>query len=281
MGAVLGSELATGARGRIAASASQNPVSCLQGNGLAAHTGCEMPRKATRAAFTGPQWTCVLICLPEQGPQRPSLQVEAGEAPGVAQEGGPESTPPFPEVGGDPTVLAPPTLPLLDRHPPRVLSQDTRATPCAAGQEPSAWGILKRHPSPLCGTSLGSLMNPALPCLPPLILASEKPACLGLWGSRGLLFLVIRQAEVPGLWLHICIFSACALQPAGTFRRPWAQLLKGQPLTSPCLLLSCPEPLGTLICLSFAYICILVGRALSTAEIQNVCCQIPNHVHNW
>lgn len=49
-GAMLGSELATSAQGRAVATASQNPVSGLQGNGLAAHTGGGAQERAAPAA---------------------------------------------------------------------------------------------------------------------------------------------------------------------------------------------------------------------------------------
>lgn len=96
-GAMLGSELATSAQGRAVATASQNPVSGLQGNGLAAHTGGGAHRREQHwqhRTFGGPQQTLDVGSLPEQvlRLQRPSLRVEA-EALGRRQKGGPESAP--------------------------------------------------------------------------------------------------------------------------------------------------------------------------------------------
>lgn len=65
---------------------------------------------------------------------------------------------------------------------------------------------------------------------------TSLPWVVGIWKASSFSW----SGMVPEPWMHICILSACALQPTGISRGPWAQLLKGHPLTSPCLLLSPP-----------------------------------------
>lgn len=94
---------------------------------------------------------------------------------------------------------------------------------------------------------------------PPFPEAGEDPAVL----APPTLPPQVGQAEVPGGRAHICILSTCAPQPAGTFRGLWAQLCKGHPLTSPCLIFSLPP---SHLAPSFAYICIHLHAGLESPQ---------------